>query len=251
VYVSVNGGPAAKHTLGPTGGFDTIGAYTLSLNLNAGTNSITLSNPNPGQYAPDFDYITVAAPSTRTVGKEGAGQVVQGSAGDKAGNVTDIAVSDINIDLTAPTVAYAGNAGSYTIDQTVQITCSAADALSGVASSTCKEIAAPAYSFSLGANNFTATAVDKAGNTGSSATSFTVTVTYESLRNLLKRFAPQAGMGQSLSAKLDAAEAAEGRGDTQAKAGVLQGFVNEVAAQNGKALTSDQADVLTRMAQAL
>jgi len=41
-----------------TGGFSTPGTITLQLTLNAGTNTILISNPTA--YAPDFDKITVS-----------------------------------------------------------------------------------------------------------------------------------------------------------------------------------------------
>src|SRR5207302_16325 len=52
---------------------------------------------------------------------------------DNCGNQETTRPLVINIDKTPPTVTYAGNAGSYTVDQTVNITCSATDNLSGVA----------------------------------------------------------------------------------------------------------------------
>jgi CSLREA domain-containing protein len=78
------------------------------------------------------------------------------------------------IDKTPPTVTYTGNAGTYTPDQTVNITCSAADNLSGVASTTCVNISGLASSFGLGPHTFSATATDKAGSLESGSTSFTV-----------------------------------------------------------------------------
>jgi serine/threonine protein kinase len=57
--ISVNGGPAQVATFAPTGSFTTIGAVTLSLPLNAGTNTIGISNPSA--FTPDFNEIIVAA----------------------------------------------------------------------------------------------------------------------------------------------------------------------------------------------
>jgi hypothetical protein len=57
--VSANGGPPQLLSFTPTGGFNTVGAQTVSLALNAGANTIELSNP--GAYAPDFNEIVVAA----------------------------------------------------------------------------------------------------------------------------------------------------------------------------------------------
>jgi hypothetical protein len=57
--ISVNGGPAQVVTFAPTGSFTTIGAVTLSLPLNAGTNTLGISNPSA--FTPDFNEIIVAA----------------------------------------------------------------------------------------------------------------------------------------------------------------------------------------------
>lgn len=157
----------------------------------------------------------------------------------------------IKIDRTLPTVTYAGNAGTYTIDQTVAISCTAADALSGVASTTCAHINGPAYTFPLGTRTFSASATDQAGNIGHGSTSFTVVVTYESLHSLTRQFVGQRGILNSLEAKLNAAEAAAARGNAQAKAGALGAFINEVQAQTGKAISAQNAAILIALARAL
>lgn len=80
----------------------------------------------------------------------------------------------VKIDKTPPAVTYTGNAGTYTLDQTINISCSAADNLSGVASNNCVDINAPASSFDIGTYTFSASATDNAGNTGTGSTTFTV-----------------------------------------------------------------------------
>jgi hypothetical protein len=57
--VSVNGGSAQLVTFTPTGDFNTVGTMTIAVQLNAGSNTITLANPSA--YAPDFDRILVSA----------------------------------------------------------------------------------------------------------------------------------------------------------------------------------------------
>jgi hypothetical protein len=146
-------------------------------------------------------------------------------------------------------VTYSGNAGSYTVDQQVQITCVASDALSGVASSTCQNITGPAFSLGLGTHSFSATATDKAGNTSSPVlTSFAVSVTPTSLRTLINRFCTDPSVAASLDQ--DVANIAQAP-NANAKAGALQGFTQLVQAQTGKSLTSDQAKVLIALANAL
>ncbi|HEX4253944.1 MAG TPA: CBM35 domain-containing protein, partial [Streptosporangiaceae bacterium] len=57
--VSANGGAAQTLSFPSTGSFNTTGALTVSLALNAGANTIELSDPSA--YTPDFDRIIVAA----------------------------------------------------------------------------------------------------------------------------------------------------------------------------------------------
>jgi hypothetical protein len=56
--VSVNGGAATSVNTPSTGGWDTIGSVTVTVNLNAGANTIRLANPSG--WAPDFDRIVVS-----------------------------------------------------------------------------------------------------------------------------------------------------------------------------------------------
>ena len=185
-----------------------------------------------------------------TLTEEGANQSVTntGTCTDRAGNVaTPVTVSGINIDKTAPTVTYTGNAGSYGVTETVSITCSASDALSGVDSHSCADIRGPAYSFKAGSNSYSASATDKAGNTGNGSTSFTVSVTYSNLCSLTRQFVSQSGVANSMCIKLSEAEAAAARGSPQAKAGALDAYRSEVAAQRGKALTAQQAEILIQL----
>ena len=74
---------------------------------------------------------------------------------------------------------------------------------------------------------------------------------YESLRLLSDFYSSKPGVGHALSAKLDAAEAAEMRGNRHAKEGALGAFAHEVNAQTGKALTPAQAHVLLTLVQTL
>jgi len=153
-------------------------------------------------------------------------------------------------DSRPPVVSYTGNAGSYTVDQTVSIQCNATDPEpgSGVASSTCSDVSAPAYTFSLGSHTLSASAEDVAGNVGSGSTTFTVSVTYASLETLVGRFSTNADVTQGLNDKLAAAAAAK---NANARAGQLQAFANQVRAQTGKALTAEQAQILLDLAKAL
>ena len=150
--------------------------------------------------------------------------------------------------MTPPVVAYTGNAGTYTVDQTVNIVCTATDNLSGVASTTCANVVAPAFTFGLGDHPFSATATDFAGNTGGGSTSFTVEVTPASLCNLTRMFSTKPQVGDSLCAKLDGAASAA---TPSARAGKIGAFINEVSAQSGKAFDPSEAALLIGFASAL
>lgn len=170
---------------------------------------------------------------------------------DNAGNVEVKQSVTVQVDKTVPTITYSGNAGSYTVDQAVAITCAASDNLSGVASDTCQDLSGPAYTFALGANSYSASATDNAGNLGEGSTSFTVSVTYDSLCNLTKQFSSKADVASALCAKLDAAEASAERGNAKSAAGQIEAYLNQVKAQSGKALTAEQAAILAGLAGAL
>lgn len=79
-------------------------------------------------------------------------------------------------DATKPTVTYSAHPTEYVYGQMVVITCTAADPTpgSGLASTTCKNINAPASSFPVGPNTVSATATDAAGNTQTAQTTFRV-----------------------------------------------------------------------------
>lgn len=224
--------PAISGTLGNNGWY--VSPVTVSFSVSDAMSGIASQN--------GCDAVTT---STDTPGAS-----FTCTATDHAGWSDNKSVS-FKLDATAPTVTYAGNAGAYTVDQDVNITCSAADNLSGVASTTCADVAGPAYSFALGSNSFSASATDNAGNSGTGATSFTVTVTTASLCTLTERFVSQAGIANSLCAKLRAAAASAARGNTNAKQNQLNAYINEVQAQSGKAVSSANADILIRLARAL
>ena len=180
---------------------------------------------------------------------EGANQSVSGTVTDNAGRTASTSVSNVNIDTTKPLVTYSGNTTPYTVDQTVHITCTATDALSGVATDTCVDITGPAWSFGLGVTTRTASATDRAGNIGTGSTSFTVIVTEASLGNLITRFFGGNGNGANgLLAKLHAIVTAP---NANAKSGKLGAFDNQVDAKTGNPLTNAEAALLKQLAAAL
>ena len=186
-----------------------------------------------------------------TLGTEGADQSVSRTATTEGGLSLSAGVSNIDIDLTNPTVTYTGGKASYQVDEQVSITCTAADALSGVASTTCANVSGPAYSFGLGSHTFSASATDRAGNTGSGSVTFTVGVTYTSLCNLSQRFADTKAVGIALCALLRLAEAADAHNSPIVKRLSLQAYVLLVRAQTGRTLTAAEAATLISLSQRL
>lgn len=140
-------------------------------------------------------------------------------------------------DITPPVITFAGNAGSYTVDQFVQILCSVTDADSGVASSTCPDAVGDAFTFGLGTTTLHAAATDLAGNHATQTASFEVRATATSVCNLVRRWVAQQGVANSLCQKL--------------RTGSLHAFENEINAQAGKHVPPDRAALLGALARGI
>jgi hypothetical protein len=191
-----------------------------------------------------------ACPNDQSIETEGTTQTVTQTVSDNAGNSTTATSSPaVNIDLTAPTVSYSGNQGNYQVDQIVTIHCSASDNLSGIASSTCADISGPAYSFAAGTNQFSATATDYAGNTGSSSVSFTISVTPESLCALTKQFIGNSRAATPLCAPLNALTVSQSQHNDQMKAALINTYIMLVNAQ--RSLTNQERTTLVQLAHDL
>ena len=199
----------------------------------------------------DGSSVPITAAWTLSVSGDGM-HLVACSATDMAGNQST-ASDQVAIDTTAPVVSYSGNAGTYTVADTVSITCSASDPTpgSGLASSTCQNITGAAYTFALGTDSYSASATDNAGNVGSGSTSFTVTVDADSLCMLTQRWVTEPAVARSLCVKLDAAKASIVGGDTNSKDGQLAAYRNELSAQTGVSLPADKVAILTNLSRAI
>lgn len=191
-----------------------------------------------------------SAPPDQTVSTEGFDQSATGTCTDIAGNQQSATFDHIWIDKTPPTVTFSGNQGTYALNDTVSITCSATDALSHVATNTCANVSGPAWTFGTG-ETISATATDYAGNSTTSSTSFTVVATFAGLEGLVSQFCTNPGVAAGLNAKLDAASAAKARGQTKTEQSQLNAFDNQLAAQTGKCLTATQAAQLAQFASTL
>jgi hypothetical protein len=183
---------------------------------------------------------TQAATDVRTLSSEGAGQSATGTCTDKAGNSASATVSGIKIDKTAPAIGYTGNAGTYALDASVNIVCSASDGLSGLAGSTCANVTGVAYTLGAGPHTVSATATDKAGNSASASATFTVKVTAGGLCNLTRQFVQGSAAYLALTPKQKAIADAAWRAVCQAAAVVPP---NLTPAQKKVALRFFQAAV--------
>ncbi|MGM0879911.1 MAG: LamG-like jellyroll fold domain-containing protein [Bacillota bacterium] len=163
---------------------------------------------------------------------------------------------EIKIDLMAPEVQITGEA-SYTIDQTVAITCSATDVISSVYGTPCGEplVQSKAYALASGQNTATVTAEDMAGHKTTTTHTFTVTVTFDSLKAVTNAFMQTTGVkgwetvAISYNQKLDQAKAAAGSGKIDAAKSMMDDYIKQVQDQTGKYFTQEQADILIRWAR--
>ena len=153
------------------------------------------------------------------------------------------------LDLTPPTITFSGNVGTYTVDQTISITCEATDILSGIATTTCPDVASgPATNYvgttATTTTTLSATATDNAGNSASASTTFTVTVTGDGICRL------SAGVttANAICAQVTSIATAP---STAAKAGKVSAFDSFLAAQTGESIHTDLATLLSRLAHLL
>ncbi|MDQ0900340.1 hypothetical protein [Paenibacillus sp. V4I7] len=92
-------------------------------------------------------------------------------------------------------------------------------------------------------------ATDLAGNTSNVTFTFQVSVTYDGVSELIRQFmADDQGIASELCSKFLNAQEAEKRGNQKAKEGMLHAFLNEVDALNGKKMTTEQAQILKKLA---
>ena len=141
--------------------------------------TVTLSPAAIAEYSLDGGSIWTAYSAPVTLNQEGTHQVLYRRSVD-AGEAKTL---EVKIDLTAPVVQITG-AASYTIDQDVAITCSATDVISSVYGTPCGQplVQAKAYTLTSGQNTVSVTAEDMAGNQTTVTHTFTVTVTFNSLK---------------------------------------------------------------------
>lgn len=190
-----------------------------------------------------------------TVSTEGANQQVTGTATDKAGNVVNAIVTGINIDKTAPVIQWNGSA-TYSVTQAVYFSCTATDALSGLATNPCTDPnvnGIPAYTLGIGTHTVSVQAIDNAGNQVNSVGIYVITLSYNDLRELTRRFVTEfgapgyLGVVNSLIVKIDNFEKQAEKGKNKD----LNAYINELSAIRGTKIAPDKADILIALARLL
>ena len=161
-------------------------------------------------------------------------------------------VPDTPDDTTPPTITITGNAGTYKVDEQVNISCVATDT-SGIATDGCVSPNAPAYTFGLGAESISVSATDNAGNQATDTIAFTVTVDHGSLCRLTKQFLADDGsegarLGKTLCSQLESARTAT---TNKARTKALSDYKALVASKTPRIFTQSEASTLTNLANAL
>ncbi len=122
-----------------------------------------------------------------------------GTATDKAGNTATVSVSGINIDQEKPTLTTADvnvQGGTFTLGTAPAATCTATDSFSGVASCSVKVTGGNANG--VGTFTYTATAVDKVGNTTTVTGSYRVIYRFDGFLQPINNTAHQVGATTSV-----------------------------------------------------
>ncbi|WP_100405539.1 OmpL47-type beta-barrel domain-containing protein [Bacillus solitudinis] len=195
------------------------------------------------------------AGSLITLEEEGTHNVSYWSA-DDSGNTEEKNQVEVSIDKTSPTITFSVEADTiFTIDQEVNLSCEAEDALSGIDSVTCEESTKLAYELGVGTHTFTAEATDTAGNSIKKDIEIFIEVNYDSLSSLSQQFVElnngNADVTDGLQSKLVAAKKSNEKGNTKARDNQLNAYMNQVNSQTGKALTTEQTETLINLTTAL
>ncbi|WP_411720418.1 OmpL47-type beta-barrel domain-containing protein [Mycetocola sp.] len=122
-----------------------------------------------------------------------------GTVTDKAGNTRSVTVDGIRIDREKPTLTDADvnvAGGTYTLGSTPAATCTATDSFSGVAS--CTVTVTGGTTNGVGTWSYTATAVDRAGNTTTITGTYRVIYRFEGFSQPINDTAHQIGSSTSV-----------------------------------------------------
>jgi hypothetical protein len=132
-----------------------------------------------------------------TLTTNGAGQSVSGSAKDVADNVGTASVTGISIDNENPTITHVNVAnGFYKLGAAPGATCTATDSFSGL--DTCKVTVTGGTANGVGTFSWTATAIDKAGNSVGQSGTYRVVYAFDGFLQPINDTAHQTGLTTSV-----------------------------------------------------
>ena len=192
---------------------------------------------------------------------------------DNQNNVEAVKTVVVRIDEIAPTITITQPAATtYTHSSTLTLNYSVIDTGgSGVDTFTATMDGSPTLAghglasgqaisllteLPLGSHTFAVAATDKAANSSSAALTFEIIVTADSIKQDVTQLLgagmiKNAGIANSLTAKLNAAAAARAKGNCATAANIYNAFINEVQAQTGKGIDPTAAAILIADAQYL
>jgi large repetitive protein len=140
-----------------------------------------------------------SCPADITLAGDGANQSVTGTATDNAGNQTTATVTGLNLDRTAPTIAFRGvaNGAAYTLGSTPTPSCIGADGLSGLAAP-CVGTVTGGNVNGVGQFKYSATVVDRAGNNVTASVTFKIGYRFDGFLQPINDTAHRVGASTSV-----------------------------------------------------
>jgi hypothetical protein len=214
--------------------------------------TVTLSPAPIAEYSLDGGTTWTAYNAPVILNEDGAHQVLYRRSVD-TGETESL---EFNIDITAPVVEIQGES-SYTIDETVTITCSATDKTSGVYGTPCEQplLQVEAYKLESGEYTETVTVEDMAGHQTTVTYTFKVTITFDSLKTVTNAFLEETGdkawksVAKAYIEKLDLAKEKAESGKVEVAKDIIEGYIDQVRDHTGKYFTHEQAEILIRWAE--
>ncbi|MEN8041093.1 MAG: hypothetical protein ABFR95_06275 [Actinomycetota bacterium] len=178
------------------------------------TARLSTSANSHGWHKTDVDVIFEGSDATSGIafcdlvefeGVEGAGLSASGACTDLADNVGGtVTVENINIDRTDPVLGFSEAMTSYLLSDSVNITCVASDALSGIEAIKCVGADGYGYEFDHTAGNWVSGSTwDWAGNAGYAASSFTIQVTRAGIDFVIDQYVADEKLARDLKGELD------------------------------------------------
>lgn len=233
------GAPVTTATLDPAAPDGQDGWYvtapTVTLAATGGSGDVTTEYAlGGGDWTPYTEPFTVG---------DGVHTLTYRSA-DSAGNTEEEQTLELTVDATAPSVVVDGveDGASYGLHELLEVSASAEDATSGVASVELRldgaavdsPLALDLATLTAGDHTVTAAAADAAGNTTEQTATFTVVVSFETVGALVQRYT-DAGLvtrsqHQRMLAHLRAAESAAERGQVSQADRAIRRFASEALA---------------------